>query len=127
MMQESVGATSARACKWLLKAYRRLGMKARPMTCLYDSVVTLCPLEERFLVARLHQICMSEINEWDYDDALGKRTLRYSIDNEFNWRWSTIPDDEDKEKLEDRTWHAPGNRWDALETHPMLLQMAGIP
>jgi uracil-DNA glycosylase family 4 len=114
-MQESVGATSARACRWLLGTYRMLGMEARPMTCLYDSVVTLCPLEERFLVSRLHELCMSELNTWEYDDAYGKRTLRYRIDNEFKWRWSTDPSEEDAERLADRSWYPPGDRWDALE------------
>ena len=76
-MQESVGATSARACRMLLKVYRRLKLQARPMTCLYDSVVTLCPLEERRLCAKLNEICMSQINTWEYDDEQGKRTLKY--------------------------------------------------
>ena len=40
-MQESVAATAARAGKWLLDTYIRLGMKARPLIILYDSVVTL--------------------------------------------------------------------------------------
>ena len=75
------------------------------MTCLYDSVVTLCPLEERFLVSRLHNLCMSELNLWYYDDDEGKRTLQYSIDNEFNWKWSTRPKKEDRETLDDRGFH----------------------
>jgi hypothetical protein len=119
-MQESVGATSARACKWLLKVYKRLKLQARPMTCLYDSVVTLCPLEERFVVARLHQICMSEMNTWDYDDHTGKRTLQYTIDNEFNWRWSTRPSEEDQEKLADPAWHPTPDRLKFFEAHANL-------
>lgn len=122
-MQESVGATSARACKWLLHAYRKLGLKARVMTCLYDSVVSLCPLEERFLVARLHDICMSERNTWDYNDEYGHRTLRYSIDNDFNWRWSTTPSDEDINKLKDPSWHPPGKREAMLTAHANLKML----
>lgn len=126
-MQESVGATSARACRWLLQAYRRLGLKARPMTCLYDSVVTLCALEERFLVQRLHQICMSDINGWDYSDEHGNRTLRFSIDTDLNWRWSTKPSKEDKKKLADPTFHAPTAKLKFLTEHPDLLTIAGLP
>jgi DNA polymerase I-like protein with 3'-5' exonuclease and polymerase domains len=125
-MQESVASTSARACNWLLMAYRRLGMKARPMICLYDSVVTLAPLEERFLVARLHTLCMSELNTWDYNDERGARTLRYSIENEFNYRWSTRPNDEDQRTLDDREFHAPSSKLKFLEQHPNLLMLAGL-
>lgn len=125
-MQESVGATSARACQWLLRAYRRLKLRARPMTCLYDSVVTLCPLEERFIVARLHQLCMSEINTWKYKDELGERTLQYTIDNEFNWRWSTAPPKEDTARLKDRTWNPQTKRADFLESHPSLQSLCGL-
>lgn len=126
-MQESVGATAARACQWLLRAYRRLGLKARLMTCLYDSVVTLCPLEERFLVGRLHQICMSEINGWDYSDAYGDRTLRYSIDNEFNWRWSTRPSKSEQKILDDPAFHPASAKLKFLKDHPDLIAVAGLP
>ena len=126
-MQESVASTSARACNWLLKVYRRLGMKSRPMICLYDSVVTLAPLEERFLAARLHTLCMSEINTWDYNDEHGKRTLKYSIDNEFNYRWSTRPSEEVQTQLDDRSWNPATSKWNFLETHSQLLTLAGLP
>lgn len=126
--QESVGATAARACKWLMNSYRRLGLKARIMTCLYDSVVTLCPLEERFVVARLHKICMSEINTWDYtDEPGGPRTLQYSIDNEFNWRWSTRPSKEEQKALSDPAFHPPTKRLEFLADHPQLSLLAGLP
>ena len=105
MMQESVGATSARACKYALQIYRRLGLQARPMTCLYDSVVTLCPLEERFLVQRLHDVVMSELNTWTYEDQYGKRLLKYGVDNEFNYRWSTRPTKAEQAQLDDPAWH----------------------
>jgi hypothetical protein len=127
-MQESVGATAARACKWLMNSYRKLGLQARIMTCLYDSVVTLCPLEERFLVGRLHQICMSEINTWDYtDEPGGPRTLQYSIDNEFNWRWSTRPSKEEQKTLDDPAYHPPTDRLKVLASHSNLSLLAGLP
>lgn len=126
-MQESVAATSARACRWLMQAYRRLGLQARVMTCLYDSVVTLCPLEERFIVARLHQICMSEINGWDYDDDQGKRTLRYSIDNEYNWRWSTRPSKAEQATMNDPEFYPASARLRFLEKHPALRALCGLP
>jgi hypothetical protein len=88
-MQESVAATAARACKWALDTYKSLGLKARPVVCLYDSLVTMCPYDERFIVAHLHQVFLSDINGWVYDDVHGNRTLRYGIDTEFNERWST--------------------------------------
>lgn len=88
-MQESVAATAARACKWAMDTYRKLGLKARPVVCLYDSLVTMCPYEERFVVAKLHQVFLSDINGWEYNDVHGHRILRYGIDTEFNERWST--------------------------------------
>jgi len=109
-MQESVGATSARACNYALALYRQLGMKARPMTCLYDSLVTLCPLEERFVVAKIHTIVMSEINTWEYNDEFGKRVLQYGVDNEFNYRWSTRPSAEEQAQLDDVNWHPTPER-----------------
>lgn len=104
-MQESVASTSARACKWAQSIYRSLGMQAKVMTCLYDSLVTLCPLEERFVVNRLHTYLMSVINTWTYDDAYGKRTLQYGVDNEFNYRWSTRPSKDELADLDREDWH----------------------
>lgn len=109
-MQESVASTSARACKYAMQIYRRLGLKARPMTCLYDSLVTLCPLEERFLVSRLHDVVMSELNTWTYEDQHGKRTLMYGVDNEMNYRWSTRPSKAEQAQLDDPTWHPTPDR-----------------
>lgn len=125
--QESVGATSARACQWLLEAYRRLGLKARPMTCLYDSVVSLCPLEERFLVARLHKLCMSEINTWTYNDDAGERVLQFDIDIDFVWRWSTKTSKEEKTMLWDRSYHPASTALTWLEEHQDLAGLCGIP
>lgn len=110
-MQESVASTAARAGRMLRRLYLKLGMKAKVITILYDSVVTLCPLEERFVVARLHTLCMSEMNTWDYDDELsGKRTLKYSVDNEFNYRWSTRPSKSEQATLDDETHHPTPDR-----------------
>lgn len=99
-MQESVAATAARAGKWLLDAYIREGLEARPMIILYDSVVTLCPLEERFRVSELHQEYMTEKNVWTYHGI----EMNYPIDNEFVLRWSTKPNAEDKALLGDRSY-----------------------
>lgn len=91
-MQSSVADTSARAGKWLLDYYIKHNMQARPLVILYDSVVTLCPLEERNVVAELHQTFMTTKNTWTY---YGKE-MHYPIDNEFVMRWSTklTPDEE---------------------------------
>lgn len=115
-MQESVASTAARAGIELNKFYRKLGMKARVMTILYDSVVTLCPLEERFMCARLHEVYMFEENHWTYTDDLGTRKLSYPTDTELNYRWSTKPSDDEKKQLEDPTWHPTPDRWKFVET-----------
>lgn len=104
-MQESVGSTAARAGINLTDVYRKMDMKARVVAILYDSVVTLCPLEERHIVARLHEVYMSEQNVWDYKDDLGERQLKYLIDNDLVWRWSTKPSDEDLSLLESEDFH----------------------
>jgi hypothetical protein len=75
-------------------------MQARPLIILYDSVVTLCPLEERFNVAQLHQLFMTDENKWDYHG----RTLVYPIDTDFVYRWSAKPDKNDKKLLEDKNY-----------------------
>jgi len=90
-MQESVAATAARAANWLLKYFRDNAFKARPLIILYDSVVTLCPVEEAIEVAKLHQRFMCDENTWTYH----KRVMNYPIDTEFLVRWSTKPKGED--------------------------------
>lgn len=100
-MQESVAATAARAGKWLLDTYIRLGMKARPLIILYDSVVTLCPLSERFEVAKFHQTFMTDVNTWHYHG----RDMSYPIDTDFVYRWSSKPSKTDKKLLNDNTWN----------------------
>jgi hypothetical protein len=104
-MQESVAATAARACAYAHFLYMKLGLRARVMMCLYDSLVSISPLEERFIVQRIHDVVMSEVNTWTYDDAYGRRTLQYGVDNEFNYRWSTRPTKDEQRQLADPTWH----------------------
>jgi DNA polymerase I-like protein with 3'-5' exonuclease and polymerase domains len=99
-MQESVASTAARAGKWLLDAYIKLKMRAKPLIILYDSVVTLCPLEERFKVAQLHQLFMTDENTWEYHG----RKMNYPIDTDYVYRWSAKPDKNDKKLLEDKTY-----------------------
>lgn len=85
--QEIVAATAARASVWLLREYRRRGMRAYPMICLYDSVVTLCPISERHVVAELHQKFMTDINQWSFHG----RIMNFPIETELVRRWSTKP------------------------------------
>ena len=103
--------------------YKRLGLKARIMVCLYDSLVTLCPLEERFIVSRIHTLVMSDWNTWEYDDAYGKRTLQYGVDNEFNYHWSTRPSKADIELLDREDWcpTPDDKRWMLTSTGLRLL------
>lgn len=103
-MQESVGATAARACIMALRIYKTLGLKTRLMACLYDSMVSIGPIEERELVARIHALTMSTLNTWNYNDAYGNRVLQYKIENDLNKAWSTKPPKELKEKLYDFSW-----------------------
>lgn len=85
--QESVAATLARACRWLNAWYRAEGLKARAIVGLYDSVVTYCPLEERFVCSEAHEVFMHRINFWKY----GRRYMNYPIDTDLVERWSFKP------------------------------------
>lgn len=97
-MQESVAATNVRAGNNLLKFQRTWGLRGYPIQILYDSVVTLCPLEEREIWRLAHDLFMHLGNGWAYGD----RILRYPIDHELNWAWSEAPP---KETLE--IWKNP--------------------
>lgn len=110
-MQESVGSTAARAGVWLSRIYRRLGLKAKVMTILYDSVVTLCPLNERWIISRLHQLFMSDFNTWEYGEE--RRKLQYQIDTEFVYQWSTSPKKSEAAQLSDPSWNPapPHLKW----------------
>lgn len=116
-MQESVGATTARAFHWITKAYERFGMETVPIITLYDSIVSSGPIEERFAARRVHDIYMSEVNTWDYDG----RTLRYGVDNEFNYCWSTKPTKKQKEELDDPEWNPTPGRLRFVENLPSLV------
>jgi hypothetical protein len=75
-------------------------MQAKPLIILYDSVVTLCPLEERFKVAQLHQLFMTDENTWEYHG----RKMNYPIDQLFCYRWSAKPTKDETKLLEDKTY-----------------------
>lgn len=100
-MQESVAATAARACKWLNGFFRQHGMRARTAISLYDAILTYCPLEERFVVEKAHQVFMCDINVWQYHG----RYMNYPVDTDLVYRWSWKPTPDEKEKLEDRTYY----------------------
>jgi hypothetical protein len=70
------------------------------MVILYDSVVTLCPVEERFIWEAAHDLFMRAKTGWKYAD----RILRYPIDTEYNCAWSAKPSKEWKKNLYDRAW-----------------------
>ena len=101
-----------------LEIYRKLGLGAKILTCLYDSLVTVNPLEERHVVARIHTAVMSELNTWEYDDERGKRTLKYKVDNEFNYRWSTRPDKATQALLDSAEFYPTPERLAGLELAP---------
>lgn len=82
--QESVAATLCRSLTWLLDYYIARGMMARPVIGLYDAILTLCPIEERFLVREAHQKFMDEFNTWKYHG----RIMSYPIDTDFVMAWS---------------------------------------
>lgn len=109
-MQESVAATAARAGIWLLEFGRRHGLEGYQIVILYDSVVTLCPLHERWIWAEAHELYMHQANSWRYED----RVLKYPVDTEFNVAWSSRPA-KDIQALWDDPSHKP--------TPPRLLML----
>jgi DNA polymerase len=96
--QESVAATAARAANKLNDYFKANNMQARVGIVLYDSVVTFCPMEERFKVAELHQRFMVDENTWTYHG----REMFYPIDTDLVFAWSWKPTKEEKEKLNKR-------------------------
>lgn len=96
-MQESVGATAARAGNWLMDFGIKNGLQGFILTILYDSVVTMCPFEERFIWADAHKLFMYLKNGWNTPNNI----LRYPIDTDFNMAWSWKPTKEEAEKLAD--------------------------
>lgn len=101
-MQSSVAETAARAGVWMLKHFRDYGFHARTIAILYDSLVSVVPIEERFLVAKLHQKYMTDQNNW----VNHGRTWNYPTDCEFNYAWSAKPSKAEKAQLNDPTWNA---------------------
>lgn len=110
-MQESVAATAAIAGFELLAFGMKHGLKGSPMTILYDSVVTLCPVEEREIWMKAHELCMFRAVGWAYGD----RILKYPIDTELNTGWSAKPSKDMKNKLHDMSWQP------VSEQHKYLL------
>jgi len=94
-LQNNVGDTMTLAAIGLLKDYKRLGLKARPMALLYDAMATLCPFEEREQVLKLHNKWMHEEVFWETPGGI----LRYTIDSDYCVRWSTKNNDADSEWL----------------------------
>ena len=75
-------------------------MHARPMIVLYDAIVTIAPVEERFLVKELHQQAMCDKNTW----VNHGRTWSFPIDTSFSYAWSAEPSKDKQEQLDDPTW-----------------------
>jgi len=96
LMQESVAATAARAANWLLRFSRKFSLKGYPIAVLYDSVVTLCPCEEREIWAKAHEVFMHLANGWKYED----RILRYPVDHELNKCWSAKASPEERAAID---------------------------
>lgn len=116
-MQESVGATAARACTWLLRAQIKAQLQSRIGICLYDSCDTWAPLRERFIQKRLHEYYMTDVNTWQYGD----RTLQYPIETEFNVGWSARPS-----KTLRKLWDDPEYENDPVWNKQVLASL-GVP
>ena len=102
-MQNSVADTSIYAVKHLIQYIRKHKLKAMPAVVLYDSVVSFCPMEERFLVMELHERFMHRENKWDFGD----RVLQYPIDTDLCLAWSDKPTEAEKEWLNDLNYMNP--------------------
>lgn len=100
-MQHMVASIAARAAIKLVEHFRVKNMKAKVVALLYDSIVTECPMEERHVVAELHQRYMSD-ETWEVHHE-EKRSLL--IDVEFNHGWSLRPSDALQAKYADRKWN----------------------
>jgi uracil-DNA glycosylase family 4 len=100
LFQTSVADTAARAGIWLTDFVVTHGMKARVCAILYDSVVTLTPLRERFAVAELHQLFMTDVNNWVFHGT----SMNYPIDTELNYRWSCRPSKAESKQLDNPEW-----------------------
>lgn len=106
-LQESVGASAARACAMLVDfvmEFRDQGLLGYPIVCLYDSVVVHCPYNERAIWQKALLLFMTLRVGWMYNDSRGKRVLRYPSDCELNAGWSTAPTKDEAARLHDETW-----------------------
>lgn len=99
--QHFVGSIAARAAIKLDQHYKQTGMKARVIALLYDSIVTDCPMEERHVVAELHQRYMSDET---FEVHHGRKAF-LDIDVEFNPGWSRRPNTADMAKYADPAWN----------------------
>lgn len=97
-MQEMVAASMMRAQVSLLNAFIDKGMEARPMIMLYDALVVICPVKERWIVKDMMQEYMSEKTTWQ----IHNRTFRYTIDAAFSKRWGDKLTAEEKAVLNTR-------------------------
>ncbi len=97
-MQESVAFAAQRAGVRLMHAYRRQKLNAKLMAILYDSCVTICPIEERHVVAELHERYMATDNRM-HDHG---REWFYPIETEFNFAWSHRPSKSQQQELNQR-------------------------
>jgi hypothetical protein len=94
-LQNNVADTMCLAAVGLLDDCKKMGLAARPVALLYDSLVSLCPIEEREKVVELHNKWMHEKVYWETPGGL----LRYTIDTDYCVRWSTKMDEEDEAVL----------------------------
>jgi hypothetical protein len=99
--------------KALVEFGRRYSMQGCPVVVLYDSVVTMCPLEERHLWTRAHTLYMYKANSW----RCGSRILNYPIDNKFTWVWGGRTSDDDRRLLNDMAWHPVPDNLKHVERH----------
>lgn len=101
-IQHSVANIASQAAVKLTEYYIKHGMTARVIMVLYDSVVTVCAIEERFIVRELHERFMNT----ETFEVYHGRELHYPCDHEFNYAWSYNPGKEARAKLNDKAWNA---------------------
>lgn len=94
-MQESVAATAMRAARDMQRFARKWKLQGVTNAVLYDSCVTMNPLEEKHIWKKAHHLFMYVGNTWE---AHGRR-FGYSIDTEFNKAWSAKPTAQEREVL----------------------------
>jgi uracil-DNA glycosylase family 4 len=100
-LQNSVSVTAIRAAKLLMEHCECENIQhVYPMALLYDSIVTICPIEMRFVVMDLHERFMCTENQWHNHG----RTWNYTATHEFNFAWSERPSKALQKQLSDRTY-----------------------